>query len=176
MSPCRKVALPRIASTLPGMGGHDRLSTFNFTSASSSRRTRLKPMKPSPPVTRTAFPEYGASLSSVMARMPPRGAHARHAIASLHILCHLTHRVRRMLHRAEVHAREVFADDAQREEGCPGEDRDHGSEKRKPRHAAAFDQKFDHHIKEGDRAHHGEEETDQARNLQGQRAEPGDHV
>src|SRR2546430_4572147 len=58
MSPCRKVALPRTVSMLPGMGGHDRLSTFNLTSASISRRTRLNPMKPSPPVTRTTFPAY----------------------------------------------------------------------------------------------------------------------
>ena len=49
----------------------------------------------------------------------------------------LADRVGRPIHHAQVHAREVLADDPEREELRAREDRDHRREKREARHAAA---------------------------------------
>src|SRR5581483_3407974 len=80
------------------------------------------------------------------------------------------------LHHAEVHARQIFADDAEREELRPGKDRDHPGENVEAPQCRALGQRANCHINQQDEPQDGESESDQAGNLQGQHAEAGRHV
>src|SRR5688572_11783576 len=67
-------------------------------------------------------------------------------------------RERRPVHDAHVHAREVLADDPEREQLRARKDRDHGREEREARDTAAFDDVRDQHYREHSDAEEREDE------------------
>ena len=86
---------------------------------------------------------------------------------SLGLVVHLfVHGVRRPVHDAHVHARDVLPDDAEREQLRAGEDRDHRGKEGKPRNRVAHDEVVDEDEHEDGEAQERKGDSDQRRDPQ----------
>src|SRR4029079_8700882 len=85
--------------------------------------------------------------------------------------------VGRAIHRAKVHPSEVLTDDAEREQLRAAEDRDHRRDEREARHVVRpVRDVVDDDVREDEQAEDGEDEADDTRQLERERAEARRHV